>query len=108
MQNKPVDLILLPLYSLEKLRLGSEQVKKVNKEKAKHKLLEFLNTVDLDNLTSPLNPSFRCKRIKRDQCKVMDSKMRPIWTVYENVDPYGEDINIIFKNGDDIRKLFKF
>lgn len=76
----------------------------MNKEKAKHKLMEFLKTVDLDNVTSPLNPSFRCKRIKRDHCKVMDSKMKPIWTVYENVDPHGEDINIIFKNGDDLRQ----
>lgn len=72
--------------------MGSEQVKKVNKEKAKFKLLEFLNTVSLDlaNVTSPLNPSFRFKSVKKDLCKVMDSKMKPIWTVYENVDPHGE------------------
>lgn len=30
--------------------------------------------------------------------------MRPIWTVYANVDEHGEDINIIFKNGDDLRQ----
>jgi phosphatidylinositol-4,5-bisphosphate 3-kinase catalytic subunit alpha/beta/delta len=35
---------------------------------------------------------------------VMDSKMKPIWTVYENVDQHGEDIHIIFKNGDDLRQ----
>lgn len=94
------------MSSLEKLRMGSEQVKKVNKEKAKFKLLEFLHTVSLDlaNVTSPLNPSFRCKSVKKELCKVMDSKMKPIWTVYENVDPHGEDINIIFKNGDDLRQ----
>jgi phosphatidylinositol-4,5-bisphosphate 3-kinase catalytic subunit alpha/beta/delta len=34
----------------------------------------------------------------------MDSKMKPIWTVYANVDEHGEDINIIFKNGDDLRQ----
>lgn len=94
------------LICLEKLRLGSEQVKKVGKDKAKHKLIEFLQAVkgDLRNITSPLNPSFRCKEVRNEKCKVMDSKMKPIWTVYENVDSHGEDINIIFKNGDDLRQ----
>jgi phosphatidylinositol-4,5-bisphosphate 3-kinase len=34
----------------------------------------------------------------------MDSKMRPLWIVFENDDPYGDDIYIIFKNGDDLRQ----
>ena len=101
-----ISVLMRQLVCLEKLRLGSEQVKKVGKEKAKHKLIEFLHAVkgDLKNITSPLNPSFRCKEVRNEKCKVMDSKMKPIWTVYENIDPHGEDINIIFKNGDDLRQ----
>lgn len=101
-----ISILMRQSIGLEKLRLGSEQVKKVGKEKAKVKLFEFLVSVnsDLKNITSPLNPSFRCKEVKPDKCKVMDSKMKPIWTVYENVDQHGEDINIIFKNGDDLRQ----
>jgi len=34
----------------------------------------------------------------------MDSKMRPLWIVFENDDPYGDDIYVIFKNGDDLRQ----
>jgi hypothetical protein len=34
----------------------------------------------------------------------MDSKMRPLWIVFENDDPYGDDIYMIFKNGDDLRQ----
>lgn len=34
----------------------------------------------------------------------MDSKMRPLWVVLENTDSYGEDVYIIFKNGDDLRQ----
>lgn len=34
----------------------------------------------------------------------MDSKMRPLWIVYENSDRYGDDVYIIFKNGDDLRQ----
>lgn len=101
-----ISILTRQLVCLEKLRLASEQVKKVGKDKAKAKLIEFLHNVqgDLKNITSPLNPSFRCKSIKNDKCRVMDSKMKPIWTVYENIDQHGEDINIIFKNGDDLRQ----
>jgi len=103
-----ISILMRQLNCLEQLRMGSEQVKKVGKEKAKHKLMEFLSSpqviTDLSNVTSPLNPSFRCKVVKREKCKVMDSKMKPIWTVYENVDSHGEEVNIIFKNGDDLRQ----
>lgn len=34
----------------------------------------------------------------------MDSKMRPLWIVFENSDRYGDDVYIIFKNGDDLRQ----
>ena len=34
----------------------------------------------------------------------MDSKMRPLWIVFENDDPYGDDVYLIFKNGDDLRQ----
>lgn len=34
----------------------------------------------------------------------MDSKMRPLWIVFENADVHGEDIYVIFKNGDDLRQ----
>jgi phosphatidylinositol-4,5-bisphosphate 3-kinase catalytic subunit alpha/beta/delta len=30
--------------------------------------------------------------------------MRPLWIVYENSDMHGDDINVIFKNGDDLRQ----
>jgi phosphatidylinositol kinase/protein kinase (PI-3 family) len=35
---------------------------------------------------------------------VMDSKMRPIWIVAENVCPFGDDIHMIYKQGDDLRQ----
>jgi len=34
----------------------------------------------------------------------MDSKMRPLWLVFENSDPFGEDIYLILKHGDDLRQ----
>ena len=35
-----------------------------------------------------------------EKCKVMDSKMRPLWVVFQNQDTLGDDIQQIFKNGD--------
>jgi phosphatidylinositol-4,5-bisphosphate 3-kinase len=34
----------------------------------------------------------------------MDSKMKPLWIVFDNDDPHGDDIYIIYKNGDDLRQ----
>lgn len=30
--------------------------------------------------------------------------MRPLWIVFENWDKYGEEVFVIFKNGDDLRQ----
>lgn len=30
--------------------------------------------------------------------------MKPLWIVFENSDAFGDDIYIIFKNGDDLRQ----
>ncbi|XP_046678812.1 phosphatidylinositol 4,5-bisphosphate 3-kinase catalytic subunit delta isoform [Homalodisca vitripennis] len=94
---------------LDKLKTTNEQLRpRKDKEKARHFLQEMLldpHTVEsLSSVQSPLEPSFRCKRIRADKCRVMDSKMRPLWMVFENDDLYGDDIYIIFKNGDDLRQ----
>lgn len=39
-----------------------------------------------------------------DKCRVMDSKMRPLWLVFDNQNSFGNDISIILKNGDDLRQ----
>jgi len=51
-----------------------------------------------------LDPLFVTKGIKVEKCKVMDSKMKPLWLLFENADPTGDDLNIIFKCGDDLRQ----
>lgn len=38
------------------------------------------------NFVSPLNPGLRCQKIKLEQCKLMNSKMRPQMLAFENVD----------------------
>ncbi|XP_065842115.1 phosphatidylinositol 4,5-bisphosphate 3-kinase catalytic subunit delta isoform-like [Oscarella lobularis] len=57
---------------------------------------------------SPLNPSYSLKSVIFDQCKVFDSKMKPLLISFENsempIDAAGETVQLIFKNGDDLRQ----
>ena len=39
-----------------------------------------------------------------DKCKFMDSKKLPLWLVFQNADPQGAPIYVIFKSGDDLRQ----
>jgi hypothetical protein len=52
----------------------------------------------------PLNPEWVCKNLKFEKCKYMDSKKLPLWLVFENADPHGKDLYVIFKDGDDLRQ----
>ncbi|XP_013097729.2 phosphatidylinositol 4,5-bisphosphate 3-kinase catalytic subunit beta isoform [Stomoxys calcitrans] len=103
-----VPLLRKQLQVLEKLKQGSLLAKKGSKEKVRNSLQDFLrnqrNSGFFQSVQNPLNPSFRCKGVKPEKCKVMDSKMRPLWIVFENADQNCHDIYIIFKNGDDLRQ----
>lgn len=103
-----VEILHKQMLCLSMLRNVSEMVKTGNKEKGKSVLMEFLQRAStseaMSAVISPLNPSFRCKAVRPEKCKVMDSKMRPLWIVYQNSDMNGDDINMIFKNGDDLRQ----
>ena len=72
------------------------------------------------SILSPLNPCLKlnqllyvcvcvCKYIcmytiiflrRPEKCKFMDSKMKPLWLVFENADKDGKDVYQIFKHGD--------
>lgn len=57
---------------------------------ATYKLLFFLSAVTL--VCSCINSV--------EKCKYMDSKMKPLWIVYNNKGFGGDYTGIIFKNGD--------
>lgn len=56
------------------------------------------------NLCSPLDPCHVFSCLRPEKCRFMDSKMKPLWLVFENSDSAAEDIAIIFKYGDDLRQ----
>lgn len=104
-----MEILYKQTHYLEKLKKCSEKVRNHrDKDKARSEFIDHLKELKIDDvmrdLTNPLDPSFRVKRLKLDKIKIMDSKMRPVWLVLENADPSGEDIYMIFKNGDDLRQ----
>src|SRR4051812_40299372 len=57
-----------------------------------------------DRFQIPLDPKYEAKGLILDKCKVMDSKKMPIYLSFENADPVGNPINVLFKVGDDLRQ----
>ena len=52
----------------------------------------------------PVAPYLRCKKFRIEKCKVMGSHQVPLWLVFENCDPTAEPIEVMFKDGDDVRQ----
>ncbi len=48
--------------------------------------VQFCGVHPYVNLVSPLNPSLRGHRLKPEQCRLMNSKMRPQLLTFENSD----------------------
>ncbi|XP_028699575.1 phosphatidylinositol 4,5-bisphosphate 3-kinase catalytic subunit beta isoform isoform X2 [Macaca mulatta] len=120
--------VILEAYcrgSVGHMKVLSKQVEALNKLKTLNSLIK-LNAVKLNrakgkeamhtclkqsayrealsDLQSPLNPCVILSELYVEKCKYMDSKMKPLWLVYNNK-VFGEDsVGVIFKNGDDLRQ----
>ncbi|XP_065835429.1 phosphatidylinositol 4-phosphate 3-kinase C2 domain-containing subunit beta-like isoform X2 [Oscarella lobularis] len=61
-----------------------------------------------DELTEPfslpLNPALEVDRIDIDRCGYFNSNAVPLRLVFKNSDPVGDDVEAIFKVGDDLRQ----
>ncbi|XP_063797934.1 phosphatidylinositol 4,5-bisphosphate 3-kinase catalytic subunit delta isoform [Pseudophryne corroboree] len=58
----------------------------------------------LSHLYSPLDPNLILTDVCVELCTFMESKMKPLWIVYNNELSGGSRVGIIFKNGDDLRQ----
>lgn len=58
----------------------------------------------LSHVINPLDPAYKLGLLRITKCKFMDSKMKPLWLVFENADKTAQDVYLIFKNGDDLRQ----
>ena len=89
-----------------------EIVQDVKLEPTKEKRLEVAQerlTAFNDEIFEPfclcLSPRVYLRKIIPEKCKVMESKMKPLWLVFETDDDLvGDYFNTIFKDGDDLRQ----
>ncbi|XP_011404735.1 PREDICTED: phosphatidylinositol 4-phosphate 3-kinase C2 domain-containing subunit beta-like [Amphimedon queenslandica] len=52
----------------------------------------------------PLNPALQCCDIDIESCSFFNSKTLPLKIAFKNADPFGNNIDIIYKAGDDLRQ----
>ncbi|XP_062822061.1 phosphatidylinositol 4,5-bisphosphate 3-kinase catalytic subunit delta isoform [Anolis carolinensis] len=98
--------------SLNKMKALNDLIKASSQKNAKPQTKEFMHTCmrqetyleALSNLQSPLNPSVILAKVSVELCTFMDSKMKPLWIVFNNEDAGGGHVGVIFKNGDDLRQ----
>jgi len=84
------------------IRTSKENDKK--KEIIYKEQLQMLNLNFPGTITLPLNPRIQVCGIVVESCKYMHSKKMPLWLVFKNADPHGENPVVIFKSGDDLRQ----
>ncbi|XP_064880383.1 phosphatidylinositol 4,5-bisphosphate 3-kinase catalytic subunit beta isoform-like [Oncorhynchus nerka] len=94
---------LIKLGTIKNARSKTKEAM-LTKEAMKTCLRQSGYTETLSDLHSPLNPSVLLSGINVEKCRYMDSKMKPLWIVYNNKLLGGDTLGIIFKNGDDLRQ----
>lgn len=91
----------------ENLARIAEGLKSLSKKERKPFALAQLEELR-GRITAPfllsLNPRMACRNIHVEKCRIMSSKKLPVWVTFENADPAGDEIAIIFKTGDDLRQ----
>lgn len=52
----------------------------------------------------PIDPRMTATTVVPNKCKYMSSKKIPLWLEFQNPDPEGDPVKVIFKSGDDLRQ----
>ncbi|XP_029435124.1 phosphatidylinositol 4,5-bisphosphate 3-kinase catalytic subunit delta isoform isoform X2 [Rhinatrema bivittatum] len=87
------------------VKMSSQKATKPQTRELMHVCMRQENYLEaLSNFQSPLNPSVLLGDVCVDFCTFMDSKMRPLWIMYNNEEMSQTRAGIIFKNGDDLRQ----
>ena len=91
---------------MKRLEMVAEKVKKrETKSERLEELSEQLKRCDFPTkFQLPLNPDMRARGIIIEKCRVMESKKKPLWLVFEDTDNKGKEITVMFKAGDDLRQ----
>lgn len=90
---------LTAVGSIIKTIPATERLQKLRHELS---LIQFPNNPE--GFLIPTDFGVRVKGLVVEKCKYMDSKKLPLWLVFQNADPDGANVLVIFKVGDDLRQ----
>jgi len=83
----------------------AQAIKSVPSSRRRADLQRRLRELELpDNIQLPLDPVRKVSGLRIEKCKTMDSAKAPLWLVFQNADPLGDDSVLLFKSGDDLRQ----
>uniref|UniRef100_A0A8C2XKC6 Phosphatidylinositol-4,5-bisphosphate 3-kinase catalytic subunit beta n=1 Tax=Cyclopterus lumpus TaxID=8103 RepID=A0A8C2XKC6_CYCLU len=91
-----IEVLKKQVEALSKLKSVNELIKLGTIKTARSKTKEAMLTKEA-MMTYDSDSNFQ-------RCRYMDSKMKPLWIVYNNKLLGGDTLGIIFKNGDDLRQ----
>ncbi|KAF2351966.1 Phosphatidylinositol 3-kinase C2 domain [Trinorchestia longiramus] len=99
-------LLTKQLEALIKFRELRHRAMKLKSSKSRDALQELLRTKEMQaaytNFRNLLDPTQNLSAIKPERCRSMDSKMAPLWLVFESEED--DDVSLLYKNGDDLRQ----
>jgi len=111
-----VAILAKQVQALSKLRSLTYLIRNLMKVSTKEKVREEMRLVlsapgyseALSNFSSTLDPRFKLANVQIDKCNFMDSKMRPLWMVWNHTDSHLSSdqptVYAIYKDGDDLRQ----
>jgi hypothetical protein len=96
---------LRQVHVVQLLLSAALKIKESRKDERLSDLREAIHKIEFPpSFTLALNPTMQCTGLHVSKCKVMDSKKLPLWLVFRNADPLGNNIFVMFKAGDDLRQ----
>eukprot|EP00505_MAST-04D_sp_SCG-Rhode-Island_P000373 Stramenopile-MAST_4_protein_373 len=101
-------LLVAQAQVVKQLETITKVVMKIPKKESQKRVQTLRHEIELcdwpEEFEICLWPGYNCRGVVSHKCKVMDSKMAPLWIEFENADPAGDNVRVIFKVGDDLRQ----
>uniref|UniRef100_A0A8C6LHJ5 Phosphatidylinositol-4-phosphate 3-kinase catalytic subunit type 2 beta n=1 Tax=Nothobranchius furzeri TaxID=105023 RepID=A0A8C6LHJ5_NOTFU len=86
----------------QKVRDASPSSRQVSRGESLEEMKQYFSINSCCRL--PLNPALLVTGINIQSCSFFNSNAVPLKLSFQNLDPLGENINVIFKSGDDLRQ----
>lgn len=90
------------IIRLTRANMEESVIKETYKQDLEHLNKSFF--LPAGGMFLPSDPRKRVMTLDVKKCRYMSSKMVPLWLVFQNADPNGSNVYLMFKSGDDLRQ----